>query len=196
MILGLTGGVGTGKSTVLDILKNRYFFHVYEADRIGHEVIKPATLAHKKIVEHFGYTILKNDEFIDRKALAEIVFSDNEELEYLNRLVHPEVINEINDRISRISASEEDANFVIESAILFETGLDKMCDKVWYVHSDEEKRIERLRESRGYSDEKVKKIISQQLNEDEFSSKSDATINNSGTVEETEEQIKKLIEVC
>lgn len=195
MVLGITGGVGTGKSTVLDILKNRYLFHVFEADRIGHEVIKPATFVYKKIVEHFGDEVLKEDGSIDRQKLSKIVFADREELEYLNRLVHPEVINELEERIKRISSSESDACFVIESAILFETELDRMCDKVWYVRSDDEKRIERLRESRGYTDDKIQKIIAQQLNDEEFEAKADATIDNSGSVEETEKQLEKLLEI-
>ena len=194
MILGITGGVGTGKSTVLKILRDRYFYHVFEADKIGHEVIKPATLVYKMIVEHFGNEILLEDGNIDRHKLANIVFADREELEYLNRLVHPEVISELKNRIVSISESEEDANFVIESAILFETELHILCDKVWYVRSDVDKRVERLRESRGYTEDKISKIIAQQLNDKEFSSRADATIDNSGSVEETEEQLRKLIE--
>lgn len=194
MIIGLTGGIGTGKSTVLKILKDRYLFHVFEADKMGHEVMKPATIVHEKLVNHFGYEILKPDEFIDRAKLANIVFSDDEELKFINELIHPAVIAEIESRIQRIKDIEKDANFVIEAALLFETGFDRICDQVWYVYADTSTRRVRLKEERGYSDKKIDDIICQQLNEEEFKKRADVFLDNSDSFDKTKAQIENILE--
>lgn len=193
MVIGITGGIGTGKSTVLKLLKDRYFFHIFESDKMGHEVMKPGTKVHDEIVKYFGYEILKPDEFIDREKLGEIVFNNQEKLEYLNSLIHPAVIKEISDRIERIKNIEENANFVVESAILFETGFDSICDKVWYVYADNDTRRKRLKEERGMSDERIEKIINQQLNEEEFKEKADVVLDNSNSFDDTFIMIQKLL---
>lgn len=195
MIIGITGGIGTGKSTVLKILKDRYYFHVFEADKMGHEVIKPGTKAHDDIVNYFGYDILKPDEFIDRAILGEKAFNDSEKLEYLNGIIHPAVIKEIKQRIKRIDSNEEDANFVVEAALLFESGFDSICDQVWYVYADNDTRRKRIKEERGLSDEKIDSIISHQLNEEEFKSRADVVLDNSKSFDKTIEQIEKLLVV-
>lgn len=193
MIIGITGGLGTGKSSVLKILKDRYFFHGFESDKMGHEVMKPGTKVHDGIVSYFGYEILKPDEFIDREKLGDIVFNDKEKLEYLNSLIHPEVIREIKERIERIQVFETDADFAVESALLFESGFDSICDKVWYVHADSESRRKRLKEERGMSDEKIDHIIARQLNEEEYRAKADAVLDNSGSFDNTVSLIKNLL---
>lgn len=195
MIIGITGGIGTGKSTVLKILKDRYYFHVFEADKMGHEVIKPGTKAHDDIVNYFGYDILKPDEFIDRGILGEMAFNDSEKLEYLNRIIHPAVIKEIEQRIKRIASNEEDANFVVEAALLFESGFDSICDQIWYVYADNDTRRKRIKEERGLSDEKIDSIISHQLNEEEFKRRADVVLDNSNSFDKTIEQLEKLLVV-
>lgn len=195
MIIGITGGIGTGKSTVLKILKDRYYFHVFEADKMGHEVIKPGTKAHDDIVNYFGYDILKPDEFIDRGILGEMAFNDSEKLEYLNGIIHPAVIKEIKQRIKRIASNEEDANFVVEAALLFESGFDSICDQIWYVYADNDTRRKRIKEERGLSDEKIDSIISHQLNEEEFKRRADVVLDNSNSFDKTIEQLEKLLVV-
>lgn len=193
MIIGITGGIGTGKSTVLKILKDRYFFHIFESDRMGHEVMKPGTKVHEDIVQYFGYEILKPDEFIDREKLGDIVFNDKEKLEYLNSLIHPAVIKEIKERIDRIKDIENDADFVVESALLFESGFDDICDQVWYVYADNDTRRQRLKEERGMSDDKIDSIIAQQLNDEEFKDKADIVLDNSNSFDKTISLIEKLL---
>lgn len=193
MVIGITGGIGTGKSTVLKMLKDRYLFHIFEADKMGHEVMKPGTKVHDNIVEYFGYQILKPDEFIDREKLGEIVFGDSEKLRYLNSLIHPAVMNEIKERIERIKKTEEDANFVVEAALLFETGFDSICDQVWYVYADSQTRRKRLKEERGLSDEKIDNIIAQQLDEEEFKERADVVLDNSNSFDKTIIQIENLL---
>lgn len=195
MIIGITGGIGTGKSTVLRILKDRYFFHIFESDKMGHEVMKPGTKVHEDIVQYFGYEILKPDEFIDREKLGEIVFNNEEKLKYLNSLIHPVVIREIKERIDRIKDIEKDADFVVESALLFESGFDSICDQVWYVYADNETRRKRIKEERGMSDEKIDSIVTQQLNDEEFKSRADVVLDNSNSFDKTIDMIQKLLEI-
>lgn len=194
MVIGITGGIGTGKSTVLKILKEKHFFHVFEADRMGHEIMKPGMEAHKKIVNFFGTGVLKEDNFIDRKALGEIVFKDEEKLKILNGIIHPAVINDLEARIKRMKEGEPNANFVIEAALLIESGCYKICDSLWYIYSNDETRIERLKRERGYTEEQIRCVMANQLDNKEFMDKTDVTIDNSNSIEETEKQIEKILE--
>lgn len=193
MILGITGGIGTGKTTVLHILSEKYGFCVFEADKIGHELMKKNMLCHKKIVKEFGTGILDKDGEIDRNRLSGIVFSDSERLKNLNEIIHPEVINEIKKRIE-LKQKDGCDNFVIEAALLFESGCDEICDKVWYIYSENSVRLTRLSEGRGISPEKALSVIKNQLREEDFADKADAIINNSFSVENTYLQIEKLLE--
>ena len=146
---------------------------------------------YKKIVEHFGMDILHLDGTIDRKRLGEIVFSDEIELEYLNSLIHPGVREYIDNKLKE---SMPDENFVIESAILVEAGYKDICDEIWYIYVDESIRRTRLKSSRGYTNEKIDSILNNQLSDEEFRKNADIIIDNSKSVENTEFQIKKVVE--
>ncbi len=184
MIIGIVGGVGCGKSTVLTYLKEKYNAYIIEADKVAKEIMEKGNEVYNKVIKEFPESLDKDDN-IDRKKLAEIVFNDAKKLEILNNITHPGTIKEITDRINNSS----NQLVIVESAILIGSGIDKMCDEIWYVYCDLEKRIKRLMDSRGYSEEKTRNVIMNQMSEEEFNRVSDEFIDNSNSEEETHEQI-------
>jgi dephospho-CoA kinase len=193
MILGITGGIGCGKSAVLSILKEQYQFHVFEADAIAHELMRPGESIYQAVVSEFGTEILQENGEIDRQKFGALVFRDQEKLERLDALTHPAVIAEIKQRIETIRAEEPDGRFVIEAALLIESGCYKICDKVWYIYADVETRTRRLMEFRNYTEDKIKHVMQNQLSHEEFKKYTDEMIDNSGTIEETSIQIQKKL---
>lgn len=188
MIIGIVGGVGCGKSTVLTYLKEKYNAYIIEADKVAKEIMEKGNEVYNKVIREFPESLDKDDN-IDRKKLAEIVFNDAKKLEKLNNITHPGTIKEITDRINNSS----NQLVIVESAILIGSGIDKMCDEIWYVYCDLEKRIKRLMDSRGYSEEKTRNVIMNQMSEEEFNRVSDEFIDNSNSEEETHEQIDFIL---
>jgi len=193
MVLGVTGGVGAGKSTILDILKGRYGAFVIEADKVGHEVQKPGENGYKAVVNEFGTEILTADGAIDRAKLAAIVFADQQKLTRLNTLLHPIIYNKIQEKIKEIERTQKHPLIVLEAAILFETGFDRCCDATIYVHADEHVRLKRLLKQRGYSEQKATDIMKNQLKDDEFRMRADFVIENNGNISETENNLGRLL---
>lgn len=189
-VIGVTGGVGAGKSTVLAWLQEQYQAVVIQADLVGHEVMEPGTKAYQKIVEEFGKGILFPDGKIDRKCLGAIVFSDQEKLKKLNGMIHPAVKEEILRRIEKAAQNQEHC-VVVEAALFLEENYDAFCDETWYIYTNEEKRRERLRVSRGYTEERIDQIFSNQKRHEEFLSRCSDMIDNNGTAEETHRQIDR-----
>ena len=188
-ILGITGGVGCGKSAVLDILEKEYGAYVIQADIVAHELMEPGQTSYQAIVEHFGQGILAENGRIDRKALGAIVFADEESLVVLNSLTHPAVKAEIRRRI------EESQNrfIVIEAALLLEDHYDEICDEIWYIYADKEVRFQRLAASRGYTREKSQSMMDNQMSEEELRRRCQAVIDNSGTLEETKAALDVML---
>lgn len=193
MIIGITGGIGSGKSTILNYLKDKYGYEIIETDRLGHEIMEPGTKAYSEIINAFGDSIIDNDKKIDRKKLGNIVFGNEEKLKMLNRITHEAVISRIKEIIRNGSEKENKKNFIVETALMYESGFDKMCDKVWYVYADYDSRVKRLMESRNLTEDKIENIMARQLSEDEFMQRADACIDNSGDIERTHEQLEKLL---
>lgn len=194
MILGITGGIGSGKSTVLHMLKDEFGANIYIADEYGHMAFLPEYPSYKTIVEMFGGGILDECGGIDREKLATIVYRDNKKLELLNSIVHPFVWNQIETDIEK-NEQKKDKNIlhVIESAILIEAGYEKICDKVWGILAPMDVRIQRLVESRGYTEEKARQIMKQQMSEWELKSRCDAVIENDGDIAFLRKQLEKLL---
>ena len=188
-ILGLTGGVGCGKSTVLDVLRKEYQAQVIEADRVAHELMGPNEKCSQEIARAFGTEILTEEGAVDRAKLAPIVFADEEKRRLLNRLVHPAVKQEIRKRIRESQASL----IVIVAALLLGEHYEEICDEIWYVYADRETRIRRLEISRGYSRERALSIMDSQLTEEEFRAGCQAVLDNSGTLRQTETALAKLM---
>ena len=189
-VIGVTGGVGAGKSTVLDTLEQGYGAKLILADEIGHEVMEPGKAAYQKITAYFGDGILDADGRIDRKVLGAIVFADSEKLQVLNHIVHPEVKKEILERIRQAECAGENYA-VVEAALFLEEKYDAFCDETWYIYTDEKIRRQRLKESRGYSDERIDQIFRSQKTHEEFQKRCLFMIDNNGSEEETFRQIDR-----
>ena len=157
-IIGITGGVGSGKSAVLNILEQDYQSFVVQADLVAHELMLPGNVSYKKIVDFFGESILNEDRTINRKRLGEIVFSNQEKREILNSFVHPEVKNRIKEIIEEMQRKKICKLFVVEAALLLEDHYEEICDEVWYIHVDADIRKKRLMYARGYSEKRVDNI--------------------------------------
>lgn len=193
MIIGITGGIGSGKSTILNYLKDEYGYEIIETDKLGHEIVEPGTKAYDEIVRTFGDSIIDGEKKIDRKKLGNIVFGNEEKLNILNKITHEAVIGEIKNIIDRKKRDEGKEDFIVETALMYESGFDKMCDKVWYVYANRDARVKRLMKSRDLTKEKIENIMARQLDEDEFMKRADACIDNSKNIDKTHEQIEKLL---
>lgn len=191
MVLGIAGGVGSGKSTVLEFLKQEYDAYICMADQLGHQAMLPGTPACQQIREIFGKEVETESGGIDREALARIVYGDAEGLRRLNEIIHPFVIGEIKRQIRECGG---DMLFVLETAILFETGCDKLCDEVWGVLTEKEIRIQRLMESRGYSRKRAEDIMKNQISNAELARACDRIIVNDGDKGELVCQIRDYME--
>ncbi len=193
-VVGITGGTGCGKTVVMELLRDRFNAGLIIADRIGHELMAPGGKNYRDIIDCFGNVILTSDATIDRAKLSRIVFHDKEALEKLNSVTHPNIEKEIMDRIEEMQKDEDISFIALEAALLIECGYRKYLDELWYVYADEETRIRRLMEGRGYSEEKSRSVMRNQLREEEYIKNSDRVIDNSGSVEETYEKLRLMLE--
>lgn len=191
-IIGITGGVGAGKSTVLDHLEKQYNACVLQADKIGHLVMEPGGICYGQVIALFGKQIIKNDKTIDRKMVSDVVFAHEEMREKLDDIIHPAVKSYILDKIEE-QKKAGCTLMIVEAALLLEDHYDAFCDKVWYIHTDQEIRIERLMSSRGYTREKAENIIARQATEGFFREHADYIIQNNGDLDETWRQIEEGI---
>lgn len=191
-IIGITGGVGAGKSTILQYMQMEYKAFAIQADQVGHLLMKPDESCYQPMVKLFGSGILKGDGSIDRQMVGKIVFSNSRMLKKLNAIIHPRVKSYILNEIAR-QREEGTRLFVMEAALLLEDEYDALCDEVWYIYADERVRRERLRKERGYSDEKIDGILSNQMTEQEFERRCDYKIENNGNLEITYHQIRERI---
>ena len=189
-IIGVTGGVGAGKSTVLNYLEKRYGAKLILADLVGHEVMEPGHEAYTQVVKAFGQEIVSEDKTIDRKALGAIVFADEKKRMILNRIIHPAVRQEILRRLEEAELSHL-SSVVVEAALFLEENYDAFCDETWYIYTDEKIRRQRLKESRGYSDERIDQIFRSQKTHEEFQKRCMFMIDNNGSEEETFRQIDR-----
>ena len=189
-IIGVTGGVGAGKSTVLNYLEKRYGAKLILADLVGHEVMEPGHEAYTQVVKAFGQEIVSEDKTIDRKALGAIVFADEKKRMILNRIIHPAVRQEILRRLEEAKLSHL-SSVVVEAALFLEENYDAFCDETWYIYTDEKIRRQRLKESRGYSDERIDQIFRSQKTHEEFQKRCLFMIDNNGSEEETFRQIDR-----
>lgn len=192
-ILGITGGIGTGKSTVLHLLEQEYQAYIVETDKLAHELMMPGNTTYKKIIEYFGTDILSEDGSIDRGKLGSIVFRDERELEELNHIVHPAVKQYILEDIRRKKAEGQVAIYVIEAALLIEDGYKEICDELWYIYVQKEERIRRLINGRGGIREKWESIIANQSSEEFYKKYCDTIVENGESVQNTADIIRDLL---
>ncbi|GEB30652.1 dephospho-CoA kinase [Brevibacillus sp. 1238] len=191
MILGLTGGIATGKSTVTGMLRERGI-PVIDADQIAREVVEPGKPAYEAIVRHFGRDILLEDGQIDRKGLGEIVFSDESERQKLNAIVHPEVRRVMREEAEAAEANGADIVFM-DIPLLFESKLQHMVEKIVVVYAPGDMQLARMMERDELEEEQAQKRLRAQFPIDQKKLEADFLIDNSFSREETERQVEALL---
>ncbi|MFY9120118.1 MAG: dephospho-CoA kinase [Syntrophomonadaceae bacterium] len=183
-IIGLTGGIASGKSTVSRALRELGAI-VIDADEVAHTIMEPGKPAWEDIIEHFGSGVLNADQTIDREKLGAIVFNNPERLQVLNQITHPRVGEQFKQIITTLRAEKSDAVLFMEVPLLYETHMERICDEVWVVWVDEETQIQRLMKRDGLSREDALKRIDAQMSLDEKARRADFVIDNRYSIEET-----------
>jgi dephospho-CoA kinase len=189
-VIGLTGGIGTGKSAVAQILQELGAV-VISADRLGHEAYKPNTETWRKVVEAFGPDILSPGGEIDRRKLGTIVFANPQALKKLNSIVHPQIRLLAEQKLDELRKRKV-GTIIVEAALLFEAGWDSLVDEVWVTYAPEDIVLKRLQTRDGLSKQEVQNRINSQVPFHERAKRSSVIINNSGTPQELREQVLKL----
>jgi dephospho-CoA kinase len=190
IIVGLTGGVGTGKSTVTNFFRE-LGAHIIDFDELAREVTRPRSKAWKGILEYFGKGILNEDLTIDRQKLGTIVFSDKEKMTKLNQIVHPEVFKEDARITNRIKKLDPEALIVKDIPLLFEVGRPIRLDRVVVVSASKQTQLRRL-EEKGMGRKDAENRIRSQLPLGEKVRSADFVVNNDGPPEETKRQVQKI----
>jgi dephospho-CoA kinase len=191
MILGLTGGIATGKSTVTGMLRERGI-PVIDADQIAREVVELGKPAYEAILDHFGHDILLADGQLDRKKLGEIVFSDESERQKLNAIVHPEVRRVMREEAR--AAEKNDASIVfMDIPLLYESKLQYMVEKTVVVYAPASMQLARMLERDELEEEQALKRLRAQFPIDQKREGADYLIDNSGSREETERQVEDML---
>lgn len=193
MVIGVTGGVGTGKSTVAGMFR-KLGAVVLDADAIAHEVMEPKRIAWRQIVRAFGEGILNDDGTVNRRKLAGLVFQDIEARRRLERIIHPPVLREIRRRLHRLRRSRRTRAVVLDVPLLIEAGAQALADALVVVTAPPEVQRERLRVKHGWSDEEMEARRAAQM---ELSAKvalADYVVDNADGVEATRTQVKQLWE--
>ena len=193
-IIGITGGVGCGKSEVIRYIMKEYNCCVIFADDVAKQLQKKGGLCYDKIVGLLGEEILDSRGEIDKAKMAAKIFADDQLLEKVNDIIHPAVKDYILAQIEQSQTEGNVESFIIEAALLIECGYGKIVDEMWYVHTSDNIRRERLKQSRGYSDEKINQIFASQLSYEEFIEACSFVIDNNQSMENTQKQIDDKLE--
>lgn len=188
MVLGLTGGVGAGKSRILELFSHDYGAQVIQADLVARKLEDPGQPGLTGLVSLFGTGILQKDGTLDRKGFADRIFGNPEALKRVNALIHPLTWNEIKRQIR-----ESSAELIVVEAALFDERSREVCQYLLYVDTQDEIRIQRLMENRGYSREKCLDIMKNQADRNDFLKLADFVIDNSGSLEESRLQIRWIL---
>lgn len=186
--IGITGGVGAGKSQVLALMKEYFDAEVILADEVAHELMEPGGSSFEGIRARYGDRVLLPSGQIDRKMLAGIIFQNEKERLAVNAIVHPLVKEEIKKKIKNSSK----CLVVVEAALLLEDHYDEFLDEIWYVYAPEEERIQRLIKSRSYTRQKALDIINSQKSDEEFRQCCSLVIDNSQSLDDTLSQLKQI----
>jgi dephospho-CoA kinase len=187
-VIGLTGGIGSGKSTVAGYLVE-LGAAVMDLDKVGHEIIKSGSRVFKKIVGEFGKDILDTRAEIDRARLGKIVFRDPEALARLNRIVHPAIDEIIYERLAEYRRRGVKV-VVLEAAVMLEAGKAKQADEIWVTAAPEATVLRRLRERSGYSEEETKARIRSQLSDEERIKRADVVIDTDGSLDAVKARVE------
>ena len=188
MIIGLTGGIASGKSTAARYLAELGAF-VIDADKLGHQVYEPGTPGHRAVVAAFGDDILAEDGTINRRALGGKVFGKPDELKRLTDIAWPEIRRMGEAQIATVKAEDAARPVIVEAAVLFEAGWDSMGDEVWVVIAEPAKAVARAVERDGFDESEVKKRLDAQLSNEERSARANVVIENNTSLEALTRQL-------
>ena len=192
-VIGITGGVGSGKSLILNYIKEHYNCEIIMADDLAKDLCKKGELCYKPLVKLLAADVLDKDGQINKSVMAQKIFSDDSLRTCVNNIIHPGVKKFILKRIAYLRRKRTKDFLFIEAALLIEDGYKDIVDELWYIYTDEAVRRNRLKESRGYSDEKIDSIMASQLSEEEFRLNSDFEIDNSGDSEVSFSKIRERL---
>jgi dephospho-CoA kinase len=194
IVIGLTGGIASGKSTVAKVLKEWGVF-VIDADKVAREVIEPGTKAWQELVVYFGKEILNEDRTINRRKLGQIVFGNYEKLSILNEITHPPLLKEIRDRIEKFEQQYgEKGVLVLDAPLLLEMNMEDWVDQVWLVVVDKETQVQRVMKRDGITREEALERIEAQMPTSEKMKYAHVIINNTETEEQMRNQLKIIWE--
>jgi len=189
-VVGVTGGIGTGKSEIARIL-GKLGAVLIDADQLGHEAYKPKTATWIKVVGTFGSGILQSDDYIDRKGLGAIVFNNATEMTKLNTIMWPAIGQMIRDRLGQFESTGSSV-VVLEAAVMIEAGWGSLVDEVWVSVAPEEVVVERLRARNGLSQAAAQERIRAQMPQTERTRHAQVVIENHGGLDELEKQLQDL----
>ena len=192
--IGITGGIGAGKSTVLSLLKENFNCKVVLADEVAAQLMTSGHKCFDEVVAlNWPASILDASGEIDRPLMAKYMFADDELLSGVNAIVHPAVEKEVLNQVEEEKEKHNIEYFFFEAALLIECGYGKLVDEMWYIYASPEVREIRLMESRGYSKERIENTFDVQRSDESFREHCDRVIDNSGSKEETLAQLKALL---
>ena len=193
LIVGLTGGIVGGKSTVASMFRD-LGAKIIDADKLGHGVILPYRPAWEKITRLFGKGILQNDLTIDREKLGKIVFTNQTLLKKLNKITHPEIIKIIKKEINfaKNKTHNREKILIIDAALIYETKIDRLMDKIIVVYIDEDEQVKRLAKRNNLSEDETLQRIKSQMPTKEKIEMADYVIDNSSSLDKTKEQVEKI----
>ena len=190
-VIGITGGVGSGKTKVLEYLQENTECEILIADQIANRLKEPGEKCYLSLISLLGEEILEKDGTINKGKMASLIFDNEPLLKKVNECIHPAVKEYILERIEKGKKESKLKVIFLEAALLIEAGYLSYLDELWYIYVAKEERIQRLQLGRGYSKEKTESIIKCQLSENEFRKYASVIIDNTGEFEKTKAQLKQ-----
>ena len=194
-VIGITGGVGSGKTEVLNLIDGMTKCVIIRADELAKSLEVRGEVCFDPLIELLGEGVLQENGEIDPKKMAQMIFAEESGKlrDKVNGIVHPAVKKRILSMIKEADNEKKVEFFFIEAALLIEDHYDLIVDELWYIYADEDVRRQRLRDSRGYSDEKINRIMATQSSDEVFRKYCKVIIDNSGTLEDTRRQLENLL---
>ena len=192
LVVGLTGGVASGKTTVSHLLQEEGACLI-DADQIARDLVQPHTPTWKELIRAFGKEILEKDESIQRKRLAAVIFANPQQRSLLEGILHPQIDREIDRRLQEIREKDPEAIVVVDAALLVETGAYRRMDALIVVTATHGQQIERLRNRTGATEQEAEGIISSQMPLEEKVKVADFVVPNEGSLEETRRRTKQVL---